>query len=116
MTGRPEPTLAEDDDAGETWVRTADGEHALRLRALNAYLAKGGAVTEARLIEGPDALWTIWLRLADRQGEFLVNRFDSDAPRAYKDVALAIDTIYRDMKYRGAIVISTDRDYDAPAS
>lgn len=116
MAGRLKSTTPEEDDA-ETWIRAADGEHAVRLRALNAYLAKGGAVTEARLIEGADGLWTIWLRLAGRPGEYLVNRFDSDSPRSYKDVALAIHTIYADMGYHGAIVVSTERDYAAtPAS
>lgn len=100
----------------EAWLRVSDGEHAVRLRALNFYLEKGGSVTEARLVESAEGLWTIRLRLAGRKGEYLVNRFDSDAPRSYKDVALAITTIYRDMGYRGAVIISTDRDYDTAAS
>ena len=99
--------------AEEAWVRSADGERAVRLRALNAYIEKGGAVTEARLVEDAEGLWTIHLRLAGRKGEYLVNRFDSDAPRSYKDVALAIATIYKDMGYRGAIIVSTERDYVA---
>jgi hypothetical protein len=101
----------EDDTGDEAWVRAADGEHAVRLRALNAYIDKGGVVTEARLIENAEGVWTIRLRLAGRPGEWIVNRFDSDAPRAYKDVGLAINSIFKDLKYRGAIIVSTERDY-----
>ncbi len=102
------------DGAGEeAWVRLADGEHAVRLRALNAYLDKGGAVLEARLIEDARGLWTIRLRLADRRGEYVVNRFDSDNPRSYKDVGLAIASIYKDLRYRGMIAVSSERDYAA---
>lgn len=100
-------------EGGEAWVRSADGERAVRLRALNAYLEKGGQVTEARLVEDAQGIWTIRLRLADRAGDVLVNRFDSDTPRAYKDVALAINTIFKDMHYRGPIIVSTERDYRA---
>jgi hypothetical protein len=108
-------TSNEGETAGpeEAWLRRADGEQAVRLRALNAYIAKGGSVTEARLIEGEDGIWSIRVRLSGRKGEFVVNKFDSDAPRSYKDVALAIHSIYADMAYRGAIILSTERDYDA---
>ena len=92
----------------EAWVRRADGEQAMRLRALNGFLARGGAITEARLIEGADGIWTIRVRLSGEKGEYLVNKFDSDLPRTYKDVALAIRTVRQDMGYRGAIVLSTD--------
>jgi hypothetical protein len=92
----------------EAWVRRADGEQALRLRALNGFLGRGGAITEARLIEGEDGIWTIRVRLTGEKGEYLVNKFDSDAPRTYKDVGLAIRTIRKDMGYAGAIVLSTE--------
>ena len=107
----PEKTDTMEARADEAWVRRADGEQAVRLRALNAFLSKGGAVTEARLIEGEDGIWTIRVRLSGRPGEYVVNKFDSDAPRTYKDVALAIHTVYADMGYRGAIILSTERDY-----
>jgi hypothetical protein len=68
-------------------------------------------VTEARLVEGLDGLWTIRRRLAGRAGEVLVNRFDSDTPRTYKEATLAIKSIWKDMRYRGPIIISTERDY-----
>ena len=113
MAGSRKPVEDAADGGGEAWVRSADGERAVRLRALNAYLEKGGAVIEARLVEDAQGIWTIRLRLAGRPGEFLINRFDSDTPRAYKDVALAINTIYADMGYRGAIVVSSERDYTA---
>lgn len=111
-----EPTTSnEPEDTGpeEAWLRRADGEQAVRLRALNAYIAKGGFVTEARLIEGEDGIWSIRVRLSGRKGEFVVNKFDSDAPRAYKDVALAIHSVFADMGFRGAIIVSSERDYTA---
>ncbi len=98
----------------EAWVRRADGEQALRLRALNGFLARGGAITEARLIEGEDGIWTIRVRLSGEKGDYLVNKFDSDAPRTYKDVGLAIRTIREDMRYSGTIALSTDRTYAGP--
>jgi hypothetical protein len=110
VAGRTDASAVED-DTGETWVRSSDGERAVRLRALNAYLEKGGAVTEARLVEDEAGIWTMRLRLAGRSGEVLVNRFDSDSPRSYKDVALAIHTIFADMGYRGPIIVSSERDY-----
>jgi hypothetical protein len=100
-----------DENGEETWVRLADGDHAVRLRALNAYIEKGGAVLEARLTEDEHGLWTIRLRLDGKKGEFIVNRFDSDNPRTYKDVGLAIASIYKDLRYRGAIVVSSERNY-----
>ena len=84
MAGRKIPSDDGQETAGEAWIRSADGERAVRTRVLNALLDKGGVVTEARLVEGLDGLWTIRLRLAGRSGEVLVNRFDSDTPRAYK--------------------------------
>jgi len=113
VAGRKSTSGDGDETAGEAWIRSADGERAVRTRVLNAFLDKGGAVTEARLVEGLDVLWTVRLRLAGRAGEVLVNRFDSDEPRTYKEATLAIRTIWKDMRYRGAIIISTERDYAA---
>lgn len=113
MAGSKTSNEPEDTGPEETWLRRADGEQAVRLRVLNAFIAKGGSVTEARLIEGEDGIWSIRVRLSGRKGEFVVNKFDSDAPRAYKDVALAIHSVYADMGYRGAIIVSSERDYTA---
>jgi hypothetical protein len=111
VAGRTKTSDEAQDAGGEAWIRSADGERAVRTRVLNAFLDKGGVVTEARLTEGVDGLWTIRLRLAGRSGEVLVNRFDSDEPRTYKEATLAIKSIWKDMRYRGAITISTERDY-----
>ena len=116
VAGAGKSPKSEDETGEEAWVRSADGEHAVRLRALNAFIERGGAVTEARLIEDANGLWTIRLRLSGRPGEYIVNRFDSDAPRAYKDVSLAIASIYKDLRYRGAIILSTERDYGTDAT
>jgi hypothetical protein len=97
----------------ETWIRRADGEQAMRVRALTRFLDRGGAVIEARLIEGSDSLWTIHVRLSGEPGEFLVNKFDADQPKSYKDVALAVRTIRKDLRYTGPIILSTDQDYGA---
>lgn len=113
VTGASKPPKIDDETGEEAWVRSADGEHAVRLRALNAFIERGGSVTEARLIEDQAGIWTIRLRLSGRPGEYIVNRFDSDAPRAYKDVALAIASIYKDLRYTGAIILSSERDYQA---
>ena len=113
VAARKTASGGEQDEAGEAWIRSADGERAVRTRVLNALLDKGRVVTEARLVEGLDGLWTIRLRLAGRAGEVLVNRFDSDEPRTYKEATLAIKSIWKDMRYRGAITVSTERDYGA---
>lgn len=114
MAGRKSTSGDGDETPGEAWIRSADGERAVRTRVLNAFLDKGGTVTEARLTEGVDGLWTIRLRLAGRSGEVLVNRFDADEPRTYKEATLAIKSIWKDMGYRGAITVSTERDYTPP--
>ena len=111
MAGANKSKRADVQETGEAWLRLADGERAVRLRALNSFIEKGGSVTEARIIESVEGLWTIRLRLSGRPGEYLINRFDSDSPRSYKDVSLAIASIYKDLKYRGAIIVSTERDY-----
>ena len=102
-------STSEDDPADEAWVRTADGERSVRLRSLSQYIKKGGALTEVRLLEGEAGLWTIWVRLSDRTGEFRLNQFDSDQPKTYKDVALAIATIRDDFSFYGTIALSTER-------
>ena len=98
-----------DADTEEAWVRTADGEHMIRLRRLTTYLKQGVVLTEVRLIEGVEGLWTIWLRMSDRPGEFKLYKQDIAEPRVYKDVALAVATIRKDFKYLGTIALSTER-------
>ena len=87
---------------------SADGEWGLRSGLLLKILARGGAVSEARLIEDEDGCWTIRLRLIGEKREYLVNKHESDVPKLYKDVGLAIDNIRQDLGYRGAIMLSTD--------
>ena len=108
MAAKPASTRQED-PADEAWVRTADGERSVRLRSLSQYIKKGGALTEVRLLEAADGLWTIWFRLSDRPGEFRLNQFDYDQPKTYKDVALAIATIRDDFGFYGTIALSTER-------
>jgi hypothetical protein len=98
----------------EAWLRIADGEYAVRARVLFGYLAKGASITEARVIETAEGVWTIRVRVTGLKGEYVINKYDSDTPRSYKDVALAIHAIYSDMAYRGAIILSSERDYAAP--
>ena len=98
-----------DDLAEEAWLRLADGERSVRLRSLSQYLKRGEQVTEVRLIEGADGLYTIWVRLTDRPGEFRVNQYDVDEPKTYKDLNLAVAAIRDDFGYLGTIALSTDR-------
>jgi len=99
----------DEDVADEAWLRLADGERSVRLRSLSQYLKRGEAVTEVRLIEGADGLYTIWVRLSERPGEFRVNQYDVDEPKTYKDLNLAIAAIREDFAYLGTIALSTDR-------
>jgi hypothetical protein len=99
---------AEPDD-GETWIVAANAEMKIRLRSLTLYLQRGGALNDVRLIEGADATWTMWVRLKDRPGEFRLNRFQSEHPKTYKDVALAVACCRRDFGYQGPITLITER-------
>ena len=105
-SGSTTPTEVPSDEA---WVRTADGEQMLRLRRLTTYLRQGVVLTEVRLVENPQGLWTIWLRLSDRPGEFKLYKQDIAEPRVYKDVALAVATIRKEFKFLGTISLSTER-------
>jgi len=71
-------------------------------------LARGGAISEARLIEVEERRWTIRLRFVGEKDEYLVNKYESDVPKLYADVGLAIDNIREELGYRGAITLSTD--------
>ena len=88
------------------------GSHAdaaIRVRNLNLYLRRGGALKDVRLIEAEDGGWTVWVRLASRPGEFRLNIYKSDAPKVYRDVGLAIAMCRQDFGYYGPIVLSTDK-------
>lgn len=80
----------------------------IRMRSLTQYLKKGGSVVHARLLEGLDGSYSVWVSLADRPGEFRVNQFHADAPKTFKDVGLAIASIRKDCSYLGAIILVTD--------
>jgi hypothetical protein len=102
-------SAGDDDRSDEAWIRTAGGDTSIRVRSLSNYLAKGGALLDARLVENPDGVWSIWLRLADRTGEFRLNHFHSDEPKTYLDLNLAINALREDFGYFGAITLTTDR-------
>lgn len=90
-------------------MQSSNPEHQIRIRNLAVYLSHGGYVTDARLVEGLDERWTMWLRLAGRPGEYRLNVYRSDQPKAYRDVRLAIDTIRTDFGYAGAITLATEK-------
>ncbi len=81
----------------------------IRLRSLTRYLRQGVTLTEVRLIESEEGLWTIWLRLSDRAGEFQLHKQDVAEPRVYKDLGLAVATIRKEFGYLGTIALSTER-------
>lgn len=95
--------------AEEAWVGAADGEHAIRLRRVTHYLRQGVTLTEVRLTEGEDGLFTIRLRMSDRAGEFQLYKQDIAEPRSYKDLGLAVATIRKEFGFLGTITLSTDR-------
>ena len=115
MAGETQKDRSDDTAADEAWIRAAGGEMAIRVRSLTSYLEKGGQVLAVRLIEDTEGLWSLWLRLADRPGELRLNMFHSDAPRTYKDVALAIASLRDDFRYYGEITLATER-RSSPAS
>ena len=111
MTNTPLDKTGEgaETNEGETWIVAANSEMKIRLRSLTLYLQRGGALNDIRLVEGADGTWTIWVRLKDRPGEFRLNRFQSEEPKTYKDVALAVACCRRDFGYNGAITLVTER-------
>lgn len=94
---------------GEAWIVGSNPDFAMRVRNLHTYLQRGGSVKEVRLVEGADGGWTMWVRLASRAGEYRLNIYKSDAPKIYRDVALAIAACREDFGYFGPITLSTDR-------
>ncbi|MBV9511523.1 MAG: hypothetical protein JO303_14720 [Caulobacteraceae bacterium] len=100
---------ATDDGADDAWIRLPGGEMSIRVRSLTHYLNKGGRLVHARLIEDTDGVYSVWMRLADRPGEFRLNQFHADAPKTFKDVALAIAALRNDFGYFGEIAVATDR-------
>jgi len=102
-------TPQDDDAADEVWVRATNGETAIRLRRLSHYLDKGGSLIDVRLLEDAEGTFTLWVRLADRPGEFLVNQFQYDKPRAYSDLNRAMSNIRNELGYFGPVTLQTDR-------
>ena len=98
-----------DDESDDAWIRLPGGEMTIRIRSVTSYLNKGGHVVNARLVEDVDGLYTIWMRLADRPGEFRLNQFHADAPKTFKDVGLAIAALRNEFGYYGEIAVATDR-------
>jgi hypothetical protein len=97
------------DRAEEAWIVGSNPEQAIRIRSLSVYLTNGGALKDVRLVEGEDDRWTMWVRLANRPGEFRLNLFKSDQPKTYRDVDLAIATVRDDFGYYGSITLATDK-------
>jgi hypothetical protein len=98
-----------DEPGADAWVRTADGEHMIRLRRLTYYLRQGVTLTEVRLLEQEDGLFAILLRMSDRPGEYQLYKQDVGEPKLYKDLGLAVATIRREFHFFGSIILSTDR-------
>ena len=98
-----------DDDADDAWIRLPGGETTIRVRSLTNYLKKGGQLVHARLVEDAEGLYSVWMRLADRPGEFRLNQFHADAPKTFKDVGLAIASLRNEFGYYGEIAVATDR-------
>jgi hypothetical protein len=98
-----------DDDADDAWIRLPGGEMTIRVRSLTRYLEKGGQLVNARLIEDSEGLYSVWMRLADRPGEFRLNQFHADAAKTFKDVGLAIHALRTDFGFYGEIAVATDR-------
>ena len=108
-----QPTEAEN-RSDEAWIRAPDGESSVRVRSLTNYLAKGGRILDARLHERADGTWTLWMRLADREGEFRLNHFHQDVAKTWADVNFAIATLRNDFAYYGGIALTTDRRPPSP--
>ena len=104
----------EADRSDEAWIRGANDEQAIRIRSLTMILERGAVLTDVRLIENQDAIWSIWFRLSDRPGEFRLNLAKSDDPKTYKDLALAVAAIREDFGFRGTITLSTERRHPKP--
>lgn len=97
------------DRIDEAWIQSSTPDRAIRVRSLSQILDRGTKLTEARLLEGEDGLWSMFVRLSDRPGEFRLNLYKSADPKTYKDVALAIATLREDFGYFGPITLSTDK-------
>jgi hypothetical protein len=112
-TPTPDPTSDARDD--EAWIRAPGGEISIRIRSLTNYLGKGGRVLDARFHQGEDGVWSLWLRLADRPGEFRLNHFHADEPKTWIDLNLAIANLQDAYGYFGGITLTTDRRTPAKA-
>ena len=60
-------------------------------------------------IEDAEGTYSVFIRLADRPGEFCVNQFQYDKPKTYRDLNLAIATLRNEFGYYGTIGVQTDR-------
>lgn len=116
MTNTPPKTAAigAEPDDGDAWVVAAGSELKIRLRSLTNYLQRGGALNHVHLVEAVDGTWTMFFRLKNRPGEYRLNHFQSERPKTYKDVALAIACCRRDLGYTGAITLLTEKFPGAP--
>lgn len=103
-----------DTDDGGAWLRRLDGAQAIRARSVIRYLENGGQLIAVRLVEDADVFYSVWLRLADRPGEFRLNQFHVDQPKTFKDVARAIAFLRNDFRYFGVICVATDRRQATP--
>ena len=99
----------EESESDEAWIMGSHADAAIRVRNLNLYLKRGGALKEVRLVESEDGAWTVWVRLASRSGEYRLNIYKSDQPKIYRDVGLAVAACREDFGYFGPITLSTER-------
>ena len=97
------------DRSEECWVVGSNPDLAIRARSVTAYLENGGAVKEVRIVESDEGDWSLFLRLAGRNGEFRLSKWRTDEPKLFKDVALAVAWCRDDFHYFGPIVLSTER-------
>ena len=101
---------AEPDAPEELWVQSSSNpDQQIRIRNLTLLLAQGGFLTDARLVEGLDDRWTMYVRIANRPGEHRVNVYRSDQPKTYRDVRLAVETIRNEFGWTGSITLATEK-------
>ncbi len=81
----------------------------MRVRSVTRYLQKSGRLIHARLVEDVDGIYSLGLRLGDRPGEFRLNHFHADAPKTFKDVALAVASLRSDFGCYTEMAMTTGR-------
>ncbi len=102
-------TAPDQDPADEAWIRSADGDTAVRIRNLTRHLERGGKVMDARMHEDEQGHFSIFIRLDDRPGEIRVNQYREDVAKTWVDANLAIATLRDEFAYFGGIMLTTDR-------